>query len=129
MKPSAALRHLDRAQQECVSQYVALLAERLGEELLEVWLFGSAARGDMWSERMPFHSDIDLLVLTRTPVARSDIEELGNQTYPLFLKCGRQIAPQFKTMSGFGAPKDERTREFFDRVRAEGVVLLQRPST
>jgi hypothetical protein len=74
---------------------------------------------------MPHHSDIDLLVLTDTPVAPQEQEKLVNETYPLFLECGTQVAPQFRTTAQFGDPEDERTRAFFDGVGAEGAVLCR----
>jgi hypothetical protein len=47
----------------------------------------------MWPEGMPMRSGIDLLELTRQPVRAGVAEELVAETYPLFLECGRQIAP------------------------------------
>jgi hypothetical protein len=40
------------------------------------------------------HSDIDLLILTCEPIVPEVREKLVNDTYPLFLECGRQIGPQ-----------------------------------
>ena len=48
------LRHLNPTEQDCLRRYVVLLCEQLSDNLLEVHVFGSAARGDMWSERFPF---------------------------------------------------------------------------
>jgi predicted nucleotidyltransferase len=79
-----------------MARYCALLRERLGDRLVEVRLFGSAARGDMWPDHSPMHSDIDLLVVTRGVVPEETQEELVNETYPLFLECGRQLSPQFR---------------------------------
>ncbi len=73
-----ALRHLSAPERAAVRRFVALLTERLGRNVVEVQLFGSAARGDMWSARMPMRSDIDLLVLTQEPVAptvQSDLDK------------------------------------------------------
>ena len=82
-----------------MERYCALLRERLGEQLMEVRLFGSAARGDMWGDHWPMHSDIDLLVVTRGAVPDETQDELVNETYPLFLECGRQLSPQFRVES------------------------------
>ncbi len=90
-----ALRHLSAPERAAVRRFVALLIERLGRNVVEVQLFGSAARGDMWSAQMPMRSDIDLLVLTREPVAPTVQGDLDNETYPLFLECGRQIGLLF----------------------------------
>jgi hypothetical protein len=50
----------------------------------------------MWADHSPMHSDIDLLVVTRGAVPDETQEELLNETYPLFLECGRQLSPQFR---------------------------------
>jgi hypothetical protein len=71
------------------------------------------------------HSDIDLLVLTRDPLPETTLESLGKETYPLFLECGRQIAPQFKVVDLFRTGADERMREFRARVQAEGRILYR----
>jgi predicted nucleotidyltransferase len=97
------LRHLSQLEQGCVRRYVALLHDRLGAELERVVLFGSAARGDMWDAGSPMHSDIDLLVVTRTPLPEAAAEKLVNETYPMYLECGRQIGPQFRTEESLGS--------------------------
>jgi predicted nucleotidyltransferase len=126
MRAKQPLQHLSAAEQQCARAYVRQLAERLGDNLLQIWLYGSAARGDMWPNWMPLHSDIDLLILTRDPVAKDVQEELITATYPLFLQCGRQLSPQFRTVLEFDSPPSDRARQFFDRVRAEGQRLDER---
>jgi predicted nucleotidyltransferase len=79
-----------------MGRYCALLRERLGDRLIGIRLFGSAARGEMWPAHSPMHSDIDLLVVTRGAIPEETQEELVNETYPLFLECGRQLSPQFR---------------------------------
>jgi predicted nucleotidyltransferase len=83
-------------ERDCIEPYSALLRQRLGERLVEIRLFGSAARGDMWAAHWPMHSDIDLLVVTRGMIPEETQDELINETYPLFLECGRQLSPQFR---------------------------------
>jgi predicted nucleotidyltransferase len=83
-----------------MERYRALLRERLGERLVEIRLFDSAARGDMWAAHWPMHSDIDLLVVTRGAISEEMQDELVDETYPLFLECGRQLSPQFRDEAG-----------------------------
>ena len=104
-------------ERDCLRRYCELLAARLGDELVRVRMFGSAARGDMWPDHSPMHSDIDLLVITREDVPPSLQEELLNETYPLFLECGRQLSPHFHRAQ---------TVEFFARVAQEGVDVWPR---
>ena len=120
------MKHLSETEQDCVRRYIGLLRERLAHNLIEIRLFGSAARGDMWPNHFPVHSDIDLLILTHETLSEELQEELLNETYPLFLECGRQIGPQFRTLAEFENPKDERARQFRANVEAEGLVLYQR---
>jgi predicted nucleotidyltransferase len=87
---------LTERERDCMERYCALLRERLGDLLVEIRPFGSAARGDMWAAHWPMHSDIDLLVVTRGVIPEATQEQLINETYPLFLECGRQLSPQFR---------------------------------
>lgn len=48
---------LTAVERECLRRYCRLLDGRLGERLVEVRMFGSAARGDMWPASSPMHSD------------------------------------------------------------------------
>jgi predicted nucleotidyltransferase len=41
------MQALAQSERECLARYLALLAERLGDRLLGVRMFGSAARGEM----------------------------------------------------------------------------------
>jgi predicted nucleotidyltransferase len=117
---------LNHAERTCLTRYCALLADRL--DLVEVRMFGSAARGDMWPPGSPMHSDVDLLVVTRDEVPRTTQEELVNETYPLYLECGRQLSPHFFSRRRLAAPEDERRRAFLREVRADGVVVWPVPT-
>jgi predicted nucleotidyltransferase len=107
---------LDERELDCLHRYCGLLSERLGGRLVEVRLFGSAALGDMWPGHAPQHSDIDLLVVTRGAVGEGEAEVLLNETYLLYLECGRQLSPQFFTQDRLNDPPDERTREFLASI-------------
>ncbi|HUI28421.1 MAG TPA: nucleotidyltransferase domain-containing protein [Candidatus Kryptonia bacterium] len=124
MSSDEPLVHLDEIERRCVQRYIASLTSRLRGNLVEVWLFGSAARGDMWSARLPMHSDIDVLALTERPVADPLQEELVNETYGLFLECGRQIAPTFKVATEFHHSTEAKLQAFRQRVWEEGRRLF-----
>ncbi len=118
------LRHLSDAEREIVERYLDILSGRLGQNLTKVILYGSAARGEMWSSHLPFRSDIDLLVLTHAPIPEELQQALVDATYPLFLEAGRQIAPQFWTVERFeNPPADARVQEFITQVLRDGVLL------
>ena len=112
---------LGAAERACLSRYLILLADRLGDRLVSVRMFGSAARGDMWPASSPMHSDVDLLVLTRGELPAGVQESLVDETYPLYLECGRQLSPHFFSERRLAAPEDERTREFLRGVEPDAV--------
>jgi predicted nucleotidyltransferase len=116
---------LVEAERECLRRYVGLVEERLGATLEEVWLFGSAARGDMWPDRFPIHSDIDVLLVTAARIGEEVEQELVDATYPLFLECGRQIGPHFYTAQELA---EAGRAEFAANVRRDGVRLGRRSS-
>jgi hypothetical protein len=118
---------LTEAERDCLNRYCRLLAARLGDRLVLVRMFGSAARGDMWPAYSPHHSDIDLLVVTRDAVAEDEREALLDETYPLYLECGRQLSPAFFSQARMAAPESARTREFLARVADEGVDVWSSP--
>jgi predicted nucleotidyltransferase len=109
--------------QELADRYVGVLRGRIAGSLREVWLFGSAARGDMWPDWHPSHSDIDLLVVTEDELGEELRDALLNETYPLFLAYGRQISPQWRTAAWMAAPPDQKAAAFVRTVRSEGVRI------
>lgn len=117
------LRHLSDEEGDAVRRYLGMLHDLLAEELVEVRLFGSAARGDLWPASSSMRSDIDLLVLTRDSIEPGTVEEIAQATYPLFLETGRQISPTLRTIGDLESPEDEKQAAFYQRVREEGAVL------
>jgi predicted nucleotidyltransferase len=93
-----------------------------------VIVFGSVARGESWPRGMPIRSDLDLLVVTGSPVPEPTQGELIHATMPLFLECGRQLGPQFRTWASLERPKDGRGAEFLADVEREGIAIYSRSS-
>ena len=118
-----AMAELTNTERACLARYCDLLAERLADRLVAVRMFGSAARGDMWGAGSPMHSDVDLLVVTREAVPERERDDLLNETYPLYLECGRQLSPHFFSEARLAAPDDERTRAFLERIEPEARVV------
>jgi predicted nucleotidyltransferase len=111
---------LDDAERSCLARYLQLLVDTV-TALEEVWLFGSVARGESWPEGMPIRSDLDLLVVTTDPLADAELQRLVEATLPLFLECGRQIAPQFRTAAQLARPNGG--PGFVEQVRGDGIRL------
>jgi predicted nucleotidyltransferase len=59
--PTLADARLSAAERRMLDRFVAVLRERLGDDLISVWLFGSRARGEATGPL----SDVDVLVVTR----------------------------------------------------------------
>jgi hypothetical protein len=73
------------------------------------------------------HSDIDLLVVTRAAVDAAEQEQLLNETYPLYLECGRQLSPHFFSERRLAEPDDARTRDFLAGIAPEAVTVWPPP--
>ena len=69
------------------------------------------------------HSDIDLLVVTRDGIGEAEAEALVNETYPLFLECGRQLSPHFYSQQRLKEPESQRAREFLASIAADVAVV------
>ena len=124
---SATLEHLEPIEADCLWRFIGALSARLGSNLVEVRLFGSAARGDISRKGSQLTSDIDVLVLTRKALPNDLQEALVNETYQLYLECGRQIAPQWRSADEWATPADERARFFKEAVEKEGRALYPEP--
>ena len=122
--PLADTPHLSDVERSCLERYVAGLAERL-DDLEAVWLFGSAARGDMWPGWWPTNSDIDLLVVTAAPVPDEVQDALVNAVYELYLECGRTIGPQFRTVAELDDARGRGT-PFAENLARDGALLWRR---
>jgi hypothetical protein len=48
---------------------------------------------------------------------------LVNETYPLYLECGRQIGPQFRSEGELSQPQGERAAVFAENLARDGVDL------
>jgi predicted nucleotidyltransferase len=121
--------HFGAAERACVQRFLELLHGTFTNDLREVWLFGSFARGDPWRPSMQMNSDIDLLVVTMQEVPADVRERLLNETDPLYLECGRQLSPQFWSAAKFDDPRTEITRSFKDRLLREGKSLYPPPAS
>ena len=117
---------LTESERSCLRRYLSVLIETVGRHLAEVVLFGSVARGQSWPLGMPIRSDLDLLVVTDSPLPEDVVEMLINRTLPLFLESGRQIAPQFRTRDELVHPRDARAAGFVADVERDGIGLYRR---
>lgn len=122
MTAPVPLAHSSDVERACVERFITVLRDAC--DVREVWLFGSFARGDAWSRRMPMNSDIDLFVVTQTEPTAERREAILNETYPLYLECGRQLSPQFWTADKLADPPTEKAKAFKQLILREGVRLF-----
>ena len=99
-----------------------MLVETLGDDL-EVFVYGSVARGESWPAGMPIRSDLDLLVVTTEPVPSDVQAELVDATMPLFLESGRQLGPVFRTLADLASPKTDGQLEFLRQFRRDAIQI------
>jgi predicted nucleotidyltransferase len=123
---AAPLPVLNAAERACLERYVDMLVDTLGEQLLEVSVYGSVARGEPWPVAMQIRSDLDLMVVTAGPVPKELADELVAETMPLFLECGRQLGPVFRTRDELANPKTERAAEFVRQYRRDALCVYSR---
>lgn len=123
--PPQDLAVLTEAERSCLRRYVDCLLATIGSGLREVIVFGSVARGESWPKGIPIRSDLDLVVVTESPLPDSLTSELIDATLPLFLECGRQIGPQFRTTEQLNAD-DEGAAAFLKNVKHDGVCIYTR---
>ena len=88
-------------------------------------MFGSVARGESWPRGMPIRSDLDLLVICDRRLPDEEVDELIQATMPLFLECGRQLGPQFRTRAGLARPEGA---AFLANLEREGITIYRRSS-
>ena len=123
----SALEHLGPTERACLLRDVDVLRGRLGLRLLEIHLFGSFARGDFWRAGSPMHSDVDLLVICADQPSAAEVDELVNETYPLFLECGRALSPQFRTREMVEHPTTPVGQALLATLHREGRLLFEAP--
>lgn len=125
MKLAAAVPLLTDVERSCLERYLDVLAGALGEQLLEVSVYGSVARGEAWPPGMPIRSDLDLLVLTSSPVPEEVQTELLDATMPLFLECGRQLGPIFLTPEELERPATEGRRALAEHISRDAIRVYE----
>jgi hypothetical protein len=71
-----------------------------------------------------FVAHIDLSIVTEAAVDEADRDTIINETYPLYLECGRQISPQFWTVAKFDDPPTDAAKAFKQLVLGEGARVF-----
>jgi predicted nucleotidyltransferase len=125
VKIAAELPLLTEPERSCLERYLDVLRDALGDDLLQVFVYGSVARGESWPAGMPIRSDLDLLVVSADPVPEDVVARLVDTTMPLFLESGRQLGPVFKTPADLDRPTTERAAEFLRQFRRDAIPIYE----
>lgn len=107
-----------------VERFVKLLAERFGDELVSVWLYGSRARAEATGP----DSDIDLLVITSGGVKRDSqtVRELSLRAAQIEGENPFALAP-YTGSPGWLAGRREIRSFFIQEVDRDKIVLFGEP--
>ena len=115
----AGLKYLTDREKAALSEFVAKLREKYGDELVLVRLFGSKVRGDFDEE-----SDLDVVVVVEGDGWRfhREISFIGSR---VSLDYGVNVSPKAVNRSLYRKLQKLRT-PFYENVQAEGVELWNR---
>lgn len=114
IEPILGLSATDRA---ALSAFVDGVRAALSDELIEVRLFGSKARGGARAD-----SDLDVFVVIDAPTRWPIAETISDIAFDVNLQYGVFISPVVLTSAALA---DERQSQspFIRSIRAEGVLL------
>ena len=121
--PALAQAALSPAERRLLDRFVAAAKDRLGDELLSVWLFGSRARGEATGRL----SDLDVLVVTRK--GREDRDRLWDLASQLAEEEGlHPYLPQVVVWDPDWLANRREIRSFFvQEVDRDKIVLYGSP--
>ena len=121
--PALAQAALSPAERRMLERFVAAAEERLGDELISVWLFGSRARGEATGAL----SDVAVLVVTRK--GREDRDRLWDLASQLAEEEGlHPYLPQVVVWDPDWLANRREIRSFFvQEVDRDKIVLYGSP--
>jgi uncharacterized protein len=113
------LASLSEQEAAALDAYAAALQAHFGEQLVDVWLFGSRARGDAHAD-----SDIDVLVVLDDPDAQalSEARACGFDillTHDVFLSIRAMSRQQLQELAELGSL-------FYRTLMRDSIALLPR---
>jgi predicted nucleotidyltransferase len=107
---------MNRIVQQVASEYKAQLKKLYGNELVELILFGSYARGDFNTE-----SDVDFAVVLSSPDIHPAVEIL--KTAPLALQLELKYVLMLSTLPVSRDKKKAAMQGVYQDIRKEGIII------
>jgi len=112
------LQYLSETEREAVNSFVKQLQENLGDQIVDIRLFGSKVRGDFRGD-----SDIDIFILVKE--RGSDIEDMVSKIeVDHDIEYGLPLSTVLYSLFEYHKNK-ELGSFFFENVEKEGVVLYE----
>jgi uncharacterized protein len=102
--------------QQLAREYKATLLELYGEDLAELVLYGSHARGDQHDE-----SDVDFAIVLRSPDTRPSEELL--RTSPLASRLSLKYGLMISSLPVSLQKKQASVQGVYKNIRREGIVI------
>ena len=114
---NATLRDDERS---ALERFLSLVGERLGDDLIAVWLYGSRARGETPQD----DSDVDVMVVTRTG-RRHDLDRVHSMLWQAAEEAGANPVLFSVQVSdpGWLAERREIRSFFMQEVDRDKIVL------
>jgi len=85
--------------QKAIHQLKRNLCQRFGDDIIQLYLFGSVARGDFGPE-----SDIDILILFNAPLTREIEKAIMNVIFQIELDNDVVFGPMIESKSDWNTP-------------------------
>ena len=109
------LAYLNHYERKVIKSFVKEIREKLGDDILDIRLFGSKARGDFQED-----SDVDVFILIKK---KGEVREaIGDIAADYFFETNVPLAPVVYSL--FEYKKNEELGSlFFENVKKEGTTL------
>lgn len=109
------LGHLNHTEEEAITKFKTLLSQKLGNNLKDILLYGSKARGDYNND-----SDIDILVVA--DIVNPDVKDTIRDTVlDIQLEYSLPISVHIRSLDYYNAQQNNRLNIFIHNVEREGI--------
>jgi predicted nucleotidyltransferase len=115
-KHESSLNYLTKTEKRAVEQFAKLVRAALGENLIDIEIFGSKVRGDITKD-----SDIDILIVVKNRTI-DVMDKIAQFTSELNLEFNHFLSPVIFSEYEYKVNKDMAS-PFTLSIEREGVVL------